>query len=101
MKQLRVLIANLNKDFLMEQLAKELPSLRAKLGISQDELGQIIGISRQTLSSIEVGKRKMTWCSFMAMIGFFTNNETIRLQLETVGILSNDLKVLLNINNRN
>ena len=29
-------------------LAEELPSLRAKVGVPQDELAKIIGVSRQT-----------------------------------------------------
>ena len=44
--QFESLIANLDKEVLIELLTKELPSLRAKIGISQDELSRIIGISR-------------------------------------------------------
>ncbi len=41
-----------NKDF---QQGKRIIELRAKSGISQDELADLIGISRQTMSNIENG----------------------------------------------
>jgi DNA-binding helix-turn-helix protein len=40
-------------------LAKELPAFRAQIGISQDELCQTIGITRQTYSHIEIWKKPM------------------------------------------
>lgn len=40
----------------IEILREELPILRAKAKISQEELAQKIGVSRQTYSSIETGK---------------------------------------------
>ena len=49
----------LDKDELIDKLTDELPALRAKLGLSQDELSNIIGISRQTYSGIENKKRRM------------------------------------------
>lgn len=48
----------LEKDNLIEILTEELPSLRAKIGITQEELCDIVGISRQTYSSIETKKEK-------------------------------------------
>jgi putative transcriptional regulator len=33
-----------------------LPALRAERGLSQAALGQALGVSRQTINSIEVGK---------------------------------------------
>ena len=35
-----------DEDKLIEILTEELPALRAKVGLSQDELSNIIGISR-------------------------------------------------------
>lgn len=50
----------LDKDSLIDTLIDERPVLCAKLGISQDEISNIIGISRQTYSSIETKKRKIS-----------------------------------------
>ena len=50
----------------------ELPVLRAKARISQEDIASKIGISRQTYSSIETGKREMSWTTFLALIAFFS-----------------------------
>ena len=58
-------------------LTDNLASLRAKVGISQGELSALIGISRQTYSAIECGKRLMSWNTYLSLILFFDyNNET-------------------------
>lgn len=41
-------LPELDKDKLIEILTDELPVLRAKIGISQGDISNIIGISRQT-----------------------------------------------------
>lgn len=48
---------NVDKEQLISILTEELPVLRTKVGLSQDELSNIIGISRQTYSSIETNKK--------------------------------------------
>ena len=45
----------------IKALAEELPSLRAKVGVPQDELARIIGVSRQTYGAIERRVREMSW----------------------------------------
>lgn len=57
-----------DKDQLIARLTDDLSALRAKLGISQHEIANVIGISRQTYSSIETGKKKMPWNVFLALI---------------------------------
>lgn len=49
-----------DRNILISRLVDELPVLRTKLGISQDEIAYLQGISRQTYSSIETKKRKMS-----------------------------------------
>lgn len=43
------------RNTIIELLRKELPVLRAKARISQEDIAETIGISRQTYSSIETG----------------------------------------------
>ena len=61
-------LPELDRNKLIEILTDELPVLRAKLGISQDDISNIVGISRQTYSAIETKKRKMSWNTFLSLI---------------------------------
>lgn len=74
-----------SREILIDLLTSELIVLRAKIGISQEELSKRIGISRQTYSLLEGKKQKMTWVTFMALLAFFQNNEGTRTLLETIG----------------
>lgn len=43
---------------LIKVLTHELPVLRARLGASQADIAEKIGVSRQTYNSIETGKKR-------------------------------------------
>lgn len=90
----------LDKDSLIDTLIDELPVLRAKLGISQDEISNIIGISRQTYSSIETKKRKISWNTFLSLILYFGCNDGTTKILDDMGVLSLELNDFLSKNNR-
>lgn len=55
-------------------LAEELPSLRAKVGVPQDELAKIIGVSRQTYGDVERRVKTMSWSTFLSLILFFDSH---------------------------
>ena len=59
---------------MMNNLTKALPIFRKEFGISQTELARKVGISRQMLSLIELGKQPMTWTQFLAIVYFFRCN---------------------------
>ena len=63
------------RDSLISNLTDELPVLRTKLGLSQDEIACLLGISRQTYSTIETKKRKMTWSIYLSLVLIFDNNK--------------------------
>lgn len=74
------LSSNENREVLVSTMVHELPVLRARLGASQAELAEMIGISRQSYNSYEKGKKEMPWTTFMALIAVFQNNtETNRM----------------------
>lgn len=75
------------KANLIQVMSEELPILRAKAGLSQDEIANIIGISRQSFNLIELNKTKMTWRTCSALLLFFSlNNDTSNL-MRMLGLL--------------
>ncbi len=69
---------------IIEILVDELSALRAKAGISQEELSEYIGISRQTISVLERKKRLMTWQVALAIILYFTLHPRTNKALKTI-----------------
>ncbi len=55
-----------------EKLTKELPVLRKMCNLTQKKLGDIVGVSRQTITNIESGKCEMKWTLFLALILLFS-----------------------------
>ena len=49
---------------LLAVFAKNLPTYRKVMKLSQEEFGETIGITRQTVSSIERGAYPLTWSIF-------------------------------------
>ena len=93
-------ICEFDKEKLVDTLTEELPSLRAKIGITQEEICGIVGISRQTYSSIETKKRKMSWNIYLSLIMFFIHNEKTAPVIEAIGAFTESLRESLKINNR-
>ncbi len=61
-------------------LTEALAPLRAKIGISQSELAYLAGVSRQTYSAIENGRKPMSWSSYLSLVMLFDSvQETHRM----------------------
>ena len=89
----------LNKERLLEIMTDNLPALRAKIGLSQDEVSNIIGISRQTYCAIETHKRKMAWNTFMSLLFLFWYNEKTKVLVNAIGVFPEELQATLHRGN--
>lgn len=85
------------KNALMKTMADNLPILRSKLNLSQEELAVLLGVTRQTISSFESNQRKMTWSVFLALILIFFRNEPTKRLLVALNIYTSELNRFLNI----
>ncbi len=56
-----------SKQEILEEFVEKMPHIRKKLGISQTELGEKVGLSRQSISSIERKSVPLTWDTFLAI----------------------------------
>ena len=81
-------------------LAKNLKSYRCACGWSQENLADIIGVTRQTILSVENGKREMTWTMFLAFLLLFLSNEKTRSELKNSGVLTAQLAEFLGLDEK-
>lgn len=55
-------------------LVQRLPQIRKEMKISQTELGKKVGLSRQTISSVERGTVELSWNNYLAIMMFIVAN---------------------------
>ncbi|MBR3535563.1 MAG: helix-turn-helix domain-containing protein [Oscillospiraceae bacterium] len=79
------------KELLVERMTENLVVLRAKLGITQAELADIAGMSRQTILAIEKKQRTMTWNTFLSLLFIFSVNKNTEALLKLFEILTDEL----------
>lgn len=82
-------------------MAQNLPVLRASLGLSQSELAQIIGSTRQTISAAESGARELSWSNFISLLHVFTQNQKTRQLLHTLQIYTPELEAMFQVSDLN
>ena len=59
---------------MINQLVQKLPQIRKEMKISQTEFGKKVGLSRQTISSIERGCVNLSWNNYLAIMIFIIAN---------------------------
>lgn len=72
-------------------MADNLPTLRKKMGISQEDLAVKIGVSRSTIAAIENHKRALSWNMFLSLILIFTKNKETNKLLSVMEIYTDEL----------
>lgn len=82
-------IVDMQNEYI-ETLIKNLPILRAATSMTQAELADKVGVSRQTIVSIETRKRPMPWSLYLAIICVFKQYEETKKLLETFELFNSD-----------
>ncbi len=84
------------KESYVERLSLKLPALRGQANISQEDLANIIGISRQTYYGIENRKKDMSWNTYIALTFFFDSVEETSQMLRELEAFPTDLVAQFN-----
>ena len=82
------------KELLIKNMTENLPTLRKRLGISQEELSEKVGVSR-TIAGIENKKRSMSWNMFLSLLLIFIKNEDTDRLLNVMGIYTDELNAFI------
>ena len=72
-------------------MVENLPALRKVLGVSQEGLANILGITSSTIAVVENRKRKLSWDMFLALLLIFTKNKSTDKLLSAMGIYTDEL----------
>lgn len=83
------------REKLIDNMTENLPVLRKKLKLSQENLAQIIGSSRYTVMLMETKKRRMTWNTFLSLVLLFEKNEETAVLLRALNIYTEELETFL------
>ena len=92
----RPVLTKTQQDAYIDALAAELAPLRAKVGLSQGEIASLIGVSRQTYSSIETRSRRMTWNTYLSLLFFFDQHAATHRMIRKIGVFPDELIELIN-----
>ena len=80
---------------LMNNMADNLPTLRKRLDLSQEELAKLVGVSRSTIVNIENKKRIMAWNTFLSLILIFTKNKETDRLLTVMNVYTDELNDMI------
>ncbi len=93
----RWVISDAKKQEYINKLLPQLTTLRARVGVSQDELAGLIGISRQTYCLTESGSHAMSWNTFLSIIMFYDYNTRTHSLIRNTGAFPEDLFYQFNL----
>ena len=80
----------INREKLIQNMTDNLPMLRTRLGLTQEELAKKIGVSRSTIVLIESKKREMTWNTFLSLVLLFVKNKSTDKLLNVLEIYTDE-----------
>ena len=92
----RWILTEEERDKYITALHDNLAVLRVKAGISQVDLCNIIGVSRQTYSAIETKRKRMMWPTYLALIYFFDSISETREILRGLPAYPQELMIRFN-----
>ena len=79
------------RQILIDRMTDNLPVLRKKLRLTQEDLALRIGSSRGNVMQMETGRRKMTWNTFLSLVLVFEKNPETAQMLRMLQIYTTEL----------
>ena len=86
-------VERLSRRWLLEEMRRDLAPLRLLLGMSQEEMGNLLGVSGSAYKSLEAGKKEVSWDQYLALLFLFRCNDRTAAVAETLGLYPESLKL--------
>ena len=95
------LLTEEQQRMLIAAMSYNLAALRAKAEVSQSDLSAMLGISRQTYSSMESGLKPITWGTYLSLLLYFDYNSKTHAMLRDLKIFPELLLQAINADGSN
>ena len=82
----------LNREWLMDEMSRDMASLRLLIGITIEEMSNLLGVSGNTYKSLEAGKKEISWDQYMALLFVFRFNDRTSPVTDTLGLFPEPLR---------
>ena len=83
------------RETVMHNMTLNLPTLRCKMGASQEDLAAMVGVCRSTISNIENKRQPLQWSLFLSLLMIFPNNEETKKLLVPMEIYTDEFKEMI------
>lgn len=90
------LLTDEEKSKFIAALTPHLAILRTQAEISQEELANLIGVSRQTYSAIERKIRIMSWNTYLSLVLFYDHNQKTHQLMRQLSLFPTELIIRFN-----
>ena len=90
------LLTDTEKNRFIAALTPYLTILRTKPEISQEEIANLIGVSRQTYSAIERKIRTMSWNTYLSLVLFYDHNQKTHQLMRQLSLFPTELVTRFN-----
>lgn len=68
----------MTKEQLIHLLSGKIKIIRTEMGYTQEQMAEVIGISKKTLVQIEKGRTKASWTAIVALVALHRDSITIQ-----------------------
>ena len=78
--------------WLTDEMARDLAALRLLLGVSIDEMGEILGVSGDIYKNLEAGRQEISWNQYLTLLFMFHFNNKTGVVVDSLGLYPETLK---------
>lgn len=83
----------INRQAYLQAMCKNLITLRAAIGMTQEELARYAGISRQTIVAAE-RENRLSWNTYLSLVFIFSQCSETKALLDFLGIFPKEFSTL-------
>ena len=68
----------MKREDLIKSVSSKLKLIRTEYGVTQEEMSEMLGISKKTLVETEKGRRDLSWTETIAVASVFEKSEVLQ-----------------------